>query len=251
MADVRNLHALPNIAVLKIPQHDAPLLERRLIREGLNPDRWFAVIHYREDSYGFRPRSEMRNSEPAAFKAVVDYIIDELGGQVVRLGHKEMTPFADRKGFVDISRAEDPFMLQAFATANARFAIVGPSGCAALACGFQIPLALVDATDPPDFWGDALSLTLTKRVVTDHGELRNADLAEAGLLTRKALEALAPEQVTSCTAAELRQVADILHNRTRDVEAWRPEYVAEKTPRPNSFDWPLSTDTTTAFLDLR
>lgn len=251
MADSRNLHALPNIVPLRIPPEAEPSLAGRLAGMGVAPDHWFAVIHYREGNYAYRANlSDERNSDPEAFRGLVDHIIDTLGGQVVRIGHPEMRPFPKRDGFVDLSRDPDCFMLQAFAVSAARFTIVGPTGSMALACGFEIPCAIVDATDAQGGWGNAEQLILTKSVTTPkHGLLRNRSLLEAGLLARKELRKLGPTAVQSCTWEELAVVANHLHGCTSNMSGWRPPKGVAEGPRPNMLEWPPQTRENLNFLD--
>ncbi len=97
MAREDAVHGLPNPVPLRLPEAKVQDLRAALIAEGLRPDGWFAVFHYREGGYKYRPVAD-RDSDPAAFDGLADSII-ALGGQAVRLGHPGMTSFKPREGF--------------------------------------------------------------------------------------------------------------------------------------------------------
>lgn len=256
MADVRSVHALPNIVPLRVPPELEPRLERRLIEQGLDRNRWFVAIHCREENYQWRRNiSGLRNSDLEAFAFLVDYIIDGLGGQVVRLGHPEMQEFPERPGYVDLSRMRNSFMLQAFAVSRARFVIAGPSGAMTLGCGFQVPICTVDATDGQSGWGDMERIVLTQELLTpDRGALRNRELMDAGLLSRRPLANLINGRegyaLRKCTGRELACVADHLHACTGDTAGWRAPRQMPDAPRPNGLMWPPRTREDITFLDV-
>ncbi len=252
MADSRNVHALPNPIPLRIPPDREPALKQRMIELGLEENHWFAVIHYRESNYEWRPNiSDERNSDPEAFRLVADHIIDDLGGQVVRLGHPGMHPFPERPGLVDLSAEPDGFMLQAYASSRARFLLVGPTGPSALGFGFHVPTAIVDATDAQGGWGDMEQVILTKTVVTEeHGPLRNRDLLDADLLSRRRLRELDAHDLKACTAEELAAVADHLFAHSKEATGWRGPKALRTDPRPNTLAWPPVCGENLNFIDV-
>jgi putative glycosyltransferase (TIGR04372 family) len=256
MADSRSVHGLPNVVPLRVPPELEPRLEHRLIERGLDRSRWFAVIHYRDSGYQWRANvGGLRDSNPEAFNHLIDHVVDELGGQVVRLGHPQMQKFPERPGYVDLSRLENSFMLQAFAVSRARYFVAGPSGVAAVGWGFQVPGAVVDASDAQGGWGDMERYVLTHEVETpDRGALRNRALLDAGLLSRRPLARLIKERegyaVRKCTGSELASVADHLHACTGDVADWRPPRQMPDAPRPNVVAWPPQTREDLTFLDI-
>jgi putative glycosyltransferase (TIGR04372 family) len=256
MADARNLHGLPGVVPLRIPRELKARLEHRLIERGLDQSKWFAVVHHRASSYRWRANiGGLRDSDPDAFAELTDFIIDDLGGQVVRLGHPEMGPLPERPGLVDLAPLENSFMLQACAVSRARFMVAGPSGAAALGCGFQIPVGIVDATDAQGGWGDMERVILTHEVHTPDGRrLRNRALLEAGLLSRAPLGRLLRANegyvVRKCTGAELAKVAAHLHAGSDGVSAWRAPQIAASRVAPNALTWPPQTVEHLPFLDL-
>lgn len=254
MAAEDAIHALRDPVPLRLPQDHAEELRARLVAHGVRPDRWFAVFHYRESSYKFRPGSGDRNGDPAAFDSLVDHII-ALGGQAVRLGHPGMAAFRPREGFIDLSTIADSFLLQAAAISHARFAIAGPSGPLVLAMAFAVPSTMVDAVDTGGVWGGGRTDILTHEVTTPKGDkLRNASLLESGLLDAEILAARAKAEpgyrVRKVTSDELAEVAARLYRRTVDCPSWRPAAIVPTGPKPNQVGWPLKLSYPMPWIDL-
>jgi putative glycosyltransferase (TIGR04372 family) len=254
MMNARNVHGFERPAVLRIPPEREDELHRRLVGLGLDPDRWYATVHYRGGNYGpKRNKSPIRNSDPENYRRLIDTIIDELGGQVVQLGHPELRPFPPRAGFVDLSRLANSFLLQAYAVCHSRFLVAGPSGPVALGWGFQVPIAVVDATDGHGGWGDSEQVILTHEVTTPDGRaLMNRALFEAGLLDYVALARKIRDgenyRVRKNSAEELAAAARFLFERTADTEGWRPALRRPAAARPNRFVWPPQTRENLRFL---
>lgn len=254
MVNPRWLHAMPS-SPLRTPAHLEDQFTNQLISAGLDPNQWFAVVHYRASSYLSKTSGQLRNGDPTAFKQLVDHVIDELGGQVVQLGHPELDPFPSRPGFVDLSRLPNSFMLQAFATSRARFMIAGPSGALGFGWGFHVPTGLVDATDAVGGWGPATQVILTHEVTTPDGRcLRNRELLESGLLDypilRDRIRAGEAFETRKTSAAELAIVADFLHGETTDVNDWRELAPDFSGSRPNQLIWPPQTSENLNFIDV-
>lgn len=254
MASEDAIHALRDPVPLRLPEGHAEQLRARLVAHGVKPDRWFAVFHYRESTYQYRPGSADRNSDPAAFDALVDHII-ALGGQAVRLGHPGMRAFRPREGFVDLSTVADGFLLHATAVSHARFAITGPSGPLIIAMAFAVPSSMVDAVDTGGVWGGGRTDILTHEVTTPKGDiLRNASLLDSGLLDIDILAARAKTEpgyrIRKATAGELAEVATRLFRRTSDCPAWRPPAIVPTGPKPNQVGWPLQLSYPMPWIDL-
>lgn len=247
MMDIRMIHGLNRPSILRIPPDREEQLHRQLIGLGLDPNRWYATLHYRDGTYGpKRNKGPLRSSSPDSYRVLADYIIDELGGQVVQLGHPEMTSLSSRPGFIDLSRLADGFMLQAYAVCRSRFLIAGPSGPVALGWAFQVPTARVDATDGHGGWGDADQGALTHEVTTPEGKvLSNRALYDAGLLeyvilTRKIRNG-ENYRVRKNSGEELASVARQLFDRTAGMNGWRPARRQPAAQRPNHLVWPPQT----------
>jgi putative glycosyltransferase (TIGR04372 family) len=251
MMQRETVSALPNPVPLRLPAARAGELLASVAAAGIDRDRWFATIHYRESSYGFRKHDGAdRDSDPAAFDGLIDHII-ALGGQAVRLGHAAMMPFRPRRGFVDLAAA--PTLVQAAAASASRFMIAGPSGAIALAWAFQVPNTEVDAGNTMGVWGP--SDFLTHEVTTPGGErLRNQSLRDAGLLDNDILAARiksgSGHVVRKANADELAAVAKRLHKRTTDCQAWRAPAALPTGPKPNGILWPVRPMDTMPWVDL-
>lgn len=254
MAREDAVHALPNPVPLRLPRARKDELRARLVACGLKSDKWFAVFHYRESGYRYRPGGADRDSDPSAFDSLVDHII-ALGGQAVRLGHPGMTPFRPRAGFIDLSLAGHEFLLQAAAVSHARFMIAGPSGPMMLAAAFAVPHSFVDVVDARGYWNLDHTDVLTHAVTTPQGAvLRNQSLLESGLLDvdllTERIRSAAGYQIRKATAEELRIVATRLHDRTTDCPAWRPPALVPRGHKPNRIVWPLQLRYEAPWLDI-
>ncbi|MCP5081969.1 MAG: TIGR04372 family glycosyltransferase [Alphaproteobacteria bacterium] len=255
MLNPRWLHAIEDPARLQIPHDQADRLERELIENGADPDRWFAVVHYRASTYLRKRSGQLRNGDPAAQQEMINYIIHELGGQVVLLGHPELEALPPQDGFIDLSRIKDSFMLQAYACSRARFMIAGPSGPIIMGWGFQIPTGLVDASDAVGGWGRCEHVILTHEVTTPEGAtMRNKTLFDSGLLDypvlRDKIRAGEDYVVRKNSGPELAAVARHLYEVSTDTVGWRIEQPEQSQQRPNQFVWPPQTSENLNFIDV-
>lgn len=225
---------------LSIPDEDVQNLAAILSSQGLWPNAWFACIHCREPGYKYKPEGRnFRDANPAGFLKLRDYIIDELGGQVVRLGHPQMTPFPPRPGYVDLSRDDGNSLLQAFAVSRSRFVVATPSGADPLGHAFGVPTATVNSVN---YWQtNAHDLRCTVDVEMKDGTvLRNQALMDAGLDKLAMFDGIKEgriAQVIQNSPATLIGVARQLHTETKDVTAWRRP-IRLKTGQPNGITWP-------------
>ena len=229
-------------ARLRIPPEEAPALEKRLIKAGVDPKRWFTVLHYREPNYGARPADPLRDIDPAVLQWVSDGIIDGLGGQVVRVGHPEMAPFKARDGFVDLAPLRgDDFMLQLFAMSRARFMIAGASGPHNCAAALGTPTGLFASTNRYGVWneGDA---QLHSHIFTPSGERVDPGLAleremHAGVILNEYIRR--GYQVRLASGPEILAMARHLLGQTTDTPGWRTHWYEREVSKPNGFTWPL------------
>ena len=99
---------------------------------------WFAIIHYREPTNTLRSSDQLHDFRVESALPVYDAIL-RAGGQIVRIGHPEMTVLPERDGLMDL--AADELMLQAAAGSHPRFLMeLSPSGPCSLAPPFACPL---------------------------------------------------------------------------------------------------------------
>ena len=227
--------SLPHLARLRVPDGDVDRLHRELTAAGLDTGNWFCVLHYREPSYGYRGREDSRDIDPADAIAVTRYITGTLGGQVVRIGHAEMSPFPRIDGFVDLSRHTDALLLHAYAVSRARFFFeASPSGPMGLAIGFGVPIARCNdvVLGGP---ADAKSLLLPRQLIGPDGRRVDQALAlSKSLITDKAMKEVLRSlgyRFATNSVAELEAAARDICGRTTDCPGWRvQEAVSAPTP---------------------
>jgi len=105
IADLYDHSKMKYFRCLTIPEDLDGELHQRLLDAGASPDRSIVCLHARQDGYEFRNFPEPNRSvDPASYFQLADYIIDELGGQVVRLGDPSMAPAPARPHLIDLSR---------------------------------------------------------------------------------------------------------------------------------------------------
>ncbi len=125
-------------ASLTPPGPECERLAEALTARGVDPTRWFVTSHYRQSSTFPHLLASQRDVDGGAFHDLARYICEDLGGQVIRLGHKGMDPIPEIPGYIDLSAAS--LELQLFASSKARFMVGCDSGPAAYATAFKTPL---------------------------------------------------------------------------------------------------------------
>lgn len=254
MMDPNRIPSFDNRASLRIPDKLCEGYGKILVDRGLDPDKWFAVIHYREPTYEYRPPRGMRDVDPKDFLALRDFIIDELGGQVVRLGHTGMTPFPDRAGFVDLSDAPEGFMLQAFAISRARFAELTPSGPASICSAFDTPVGQTNTVEWFAIFNEH-DLILPKHIITKDDQRISLDLMRRrSLLTEQRMDHLVEKygcRIEPNTREELFEVARLLHASTSGCDGWRSQPpIKVPVDPPNQISWPIPTIVKNRYIEL-
>jgi len=242
---------LPRVA-LQIPGSEADNATEKLIQLGLDPNRWYCTIHWREPNYVYKPISNIRDANPQTYLALIDHIIDDLGGQVVQLGHPEMHHHAGRPGYVALSGIPNSWKLQAFAVSRARFFVGSASGATALAQVFRTPSLHVDVIDW--YTGEEHDWILTPTIgLQDGRKLRQRELFHAGLMNSFVLNAMmeAGETVTleQSTVEEICFGLKGLLTETSDMLGWRAPLANTHTPT-NQVLLPASAQADLKFLEL-
>lgn len=236
---------------LRIPEGELSQLHAGLIGLGLDPNRWFACIHWREPTYRYKPIANLRDNDPQRYLPLIDHIIG-MGGQVVRIGHPEMAHAAPRSGFVDLAVIPDSTLLQAYAASRARFCVSGTGGGACLMYLFGTPTASVDCIGWFD--GSYGQYLLTQVLTTPEGQtLEQESLFESGLMNQRALEMAMAERpgfkLEQRSSAEIMAVADFMHRIIGDCPGWRTPVTPELEP-DNRFVWPMRGGIRPRFIDL-
>lgn len=90
------LNSIP-LTTLRLPPEQSDESRNALLALGIDPSKWIACIYWKEKGYPFRWEDSKRIIyDPAPYIAAIRHIIENLGGQVVRLGHPtdvEIPPF--------------------------------------------------------------------------------------------------------------------------------------------------------------
>jgi len=238
----------------RIPEASVAELHEGLVKLGLDESRWFCCMHYREPNYRWKPVSNMRDCDPDVYLPLIDYVIDRLGGQIIRIGHPEMRDYPPRPGFVDLAKIENSTLLQAYAASRTRFCISGPGGGACMFYPFDAPMGFVDSGG----WMDGAyqhSFLLTHTVVTPDGKtLRQDALFQSGLMNQRALDIEMHKRpgfhIVKCTTEEICRVADFMYDRTSGSDGWRTPPSVPTGSYDNCFAWPMQGEIRPKFIDL-
>lgn len=212
-----------------------------LRQAGLDPENWYCCLHFRQPNYVYKSVSNCRDVEPEPYLQSIDYVIDELGGQVVLLGHPELVTRKPRPGFVDLSRFPDNFKAQMYAVARSRFMYCSNAGASSMAYALGVPLGLLDGAD---FWAGGPAAYLSHTLVCPDGaQLRQRALFESGRMNTKRTDELlasgAGFSLIKCDAADIRRMIDYMFSATSNVEVWR-DWRDPEGEACGRFDWPIS-----------
>ena len=252
-----NLASFDNPAFLSVPDQLAGRLTDELIAHGVDPNRWFCCLNYREPGYQYRPDRTLRDLNPRPFQELTDHIIDEWGGQVIRLGHPKMTPFRKRPGFIDLSRLENKFLLHAFAVSRARFMVGSLTGISHIGSALNTPTIITNNSDPLYFPGCWLAqdMALYFNMYRPNGKrISIEEQHENGFHHRNFLVHLINSEgfkIYQNNTAQLVTATDLMMQQTDNCLGWRePTPQPDGKPRPNSYVWPRERKIKPQILDL-
>jgi putative glycosyltransferase (TIGR04372 family) len=224
---------------LRPPADTVVASDLALVSNGLDPAKWFACVYWKEGGYAYRGFSAARtifDHEP--YLAVIRHIIDDLGGQVVRLGHPTPVDLPQMKGFVDLAKVPNSEWLQLYAVSRARFMVASASGPAAYGPAFGVPTANTDQNMCVGVWG-AQDYVVTQGIEYNGKLLRQTDAFDEGVLSMEFSGK--GVQLHRNTAAELIAATDEMHAITSGCLAWRT-FTEQPKPRyykPNSLTLPI------------
>lgn len=222
---------LDPVPTFRIPEPLVAPYTAALVARGLDPERWFVVLHAREGGYAFRASQadDSRNADIASYLPMVEDIVLRLGGQVVRIGDPSMPPLPRRPGLIDLAPEPDSFQLQVFAVSRARYLISGDSGPILMGAMFGTPTAKTNSTHKGVQGQD--DIVVPKWVVGPDGRRHDPRLLErlgafhqrfAGLLDGHRLKDNDPE--------DLIEASRLLHTRTEGLSGWRAPQPAPPPP---------------------
>jgi putative glycosyltransferase (TIGR04372 family) len=244
MMDRTRLPAFPALARFNVPLGKVEACEQALLDGGLDPNRWYCVLHYREPTYEERGANADRDIEPDDPIAMTRYIIDALGGQVVRVGHPEMAAFPNIAGFVDLSRGPPDIQIQAAAVRRSRFFLeLSPSGPMALALCFGVPVARCNAlilAGPTS----TNSIVLNQHLIGPDGNTIPIDVCiEKNLLNGAVMPHKLRERgfrFRRNSLVEMKAVARDMVEMTTGHKAWRTPEQTGGADSPDQFSWPMT-----------
>lgn len=209
-------------ARLRLPPSQVEAIHGLLRRIGLDPERWFATLHVRDGGEAGDPR----RASVEDYIPLIRHIVEEKGGQVVRLGLPDEAPLPPMPGVIDLSRSAESFILQVAAASLSRYMIGTDAGPIVLAGAFGVPCGLTNAaTFSRRVWkkGDVV---LAKPQVLPSGErLGTREAFDRGFLDGDPPEGTVFE---ANDPGDLVAVAEHLHEATEDCTGWRP--VEEEPP---------------------
>jgi putative glycosyltransferase (TIGR04372 family) len=239
MMGVEDLLRFDRHPIFRIPEDRVSKLADRLTGLGLDPNRWFCCVYYRQPNYGHRGPAAYRDVDDRPFEALSRHIVSELGGQVVRLGHPEMRSFDLGPSFVDLSRLKDEFMVQAMAVSRARFMVTTSSGPAHLPGAFDVPYVVTNSLSIWAVWTPAGMIMPNHLISPQRHRIDVRQLLDAGRLDWDSVRLALRNgcRIVENSAAELCAAARMLHERTSDCLGWRPaatRSASRQTP-PNRY----------------
>lgn len=234
----KGLLAIPTV-VLRPPPESIDESDQALLEIGVDPARWIACVYWKEPGYPFRIVDPGRDIyDPAPYIAAIRHIVEDLGGQVIRLGHPTGVEIPEMKGFFDLAKVAGSEWLQIYAVTVARFFLGSSSGPVSYGPAFGIPTVITDqnlclgAWNPHDY-------IVTQHFRFDGKVLSQAAAYDAGCLFQGWAPGKEYELIRN-TAAELIAAADEMFNSTRNCLGWRQVAAHEpKLPRPNSVSLPF------------
>ncbi len=207
---------------LRVPPGDVEDLSNELTKAGVDPARWFVTLHYRQGNSAPTPHLEpIRDVQAGNFHDLAKFVVDELGGQVVRLGHAGMDKLPDQPGYIDLSEAS--IALQLFATSRSRFMIGTDSGMVSFAIAFAIPTGRTNVTYDIATENPADIILLKNLISLDGHVISTARQFQSGkgIIALFRLETRRNFKIFDNTPEQLIVVAQRLFDKTGDVEGWR------------------------------
>ena len=122
----------------KLADETIDIAEKYLRSYDLDLKNPFVTLHLREAGYVDDPHHEWRNVNVRNYIPAVEWLLNQ-GIQVVRIGHKKMTPITARKGIIDLTQLERPGEVDIYLCAKNVFFYGSTSGPSSIAIEFGAP----------------------------------------------------------------------------------------------------------------
>ena len=208
---------------LRIPEKKFASSDQALIDLGLDPSRWIATVYWKEPGYEFRRFNPVREIvDPAPYIAVIRHIVEELGGQVVRIGHPTDIVIPELPGFIDLAKVENSHWLQMYAVSVSRFMLASASGPSAFGPAFGVPTVLTDHLEVTGVWRPH-DYIVTRTFFDSDKSYRQEAAADAGFLdgyVRWFKDPVPGAGYHFNTAAELIDAANEMYQSTAACIGW-------------------------------
>lgn len=160
---------------------------------GFKKEKWFVVLHVKENKLGYHEGGETRDSSVESFKLACKLIVD-LGGQVVRMGGNNFPKLSENFQAIDYANSDvKSEILDYWLWANCKFWLGNSNGASVAVLPFGKPRLLVDLW-PIHVFGPPNNLYLPKILV------RNTDSSvvfPSELVTMKVSRTMKSELVKS------------------------------------------------------
>ncbi len=231
------LNSIPT-TTLRPPESIFTSRRDELVALGLDPKKWVACVYWKEANYKYRRHQPNRTIyDPKPYFEVIRHIIEELGGQVVRLGHPTPTEVPAMKGLVDLAKIPGSEALQLFAVSVARFFIASGSGPASYGPAFGVPTAVTDQHICFGAW-NAQDYIVTQNIVYQGKVYQPTEAFDAGFLPPDGVPL--DIEFHRNTAPQLVEAVNEMFRISTDCTGWRTLVTPPPpSPRPNAFTYPL------------
>ncbi len=230
------LNAIP-LAVMAPPEDTHETSDNALMELGLDPGKWVATVYWKEPGYTFRPNESGREiADPEPYIAAIRHIVENLGGQVVRMGHASPTKLPKLKGLIDLAHVPNSEWLQLYAVWISRFFLSSNSGPVSYGPAFNVPTVVADQLTPLAVYRSH-DYIVTQRIIANGKEYQGLDAFAAELMIYYGTN---PHRCIHNTAQELIAAVDEMYGSTANCIGWRahpePQVPAK---RPNKLCMPL------------
>jgi len=232
------LYSIP-ITTLRPPPDKVGPSNDALVALGLDPSKWIATVYWKERGYPFRRDHPLRMiDDPAPYIAVIRHIVENLGGQVVRLGHPSPTELPELPGLIDLAKIEGSEWLQLYVVSVSRFLIAHQSGPGSYGSCLGVPTALTEVHVCEGAWRDH-DYMVTWTLIAGGKTFRQTDLFDAGYL-RSTWQSELVFKFRHNTAEQLIAAADEMFRSTQECTGWRPPAAPPGLQtKPNAVSLPI------------